>query len=212
MNKSDQIDLLAKALVAVQKELKPVYKRADNPFFKSSYADHEAVVLASADLLNKNGLAISQGMSFIGNVWAIETVLVHESGQWMSFLFPCEPVKKDPQGYASANTYGRRIGHMGITGMAATDDDDGNGASNPNGAPPVDQEKAVKEITTLLKTLKKPESKFIEHLHLTCKRKDIETFYDLSRQEADHAIAILKQLVANASKTNGANGAKPKAN
>lgn len=211
MNKSDQIDLIAKALVAVQKELKPVFKGADNPFFKSAYADHESVVKASADLLAKNGLAVSQGMANVSGLWAIETVLMHESGQWLSFMFPCEPVKKDPQGYASANTYGRRIGHMGILGMAATDDDDGNGASAPNGPPPVDQEKAVREITDLLKTLKKPESNFIEHLHVTCKRKDIETFYDLSRDEAEGALVMLRSLVAK-QKTNGANGANPKTN
>ena len=194
MNKSDQIDLVAKALVAVQKELRPVYKGAENPFFKSNYADHLAVVNASAELLTKNGLSISQGMSFVGNGWAIETVLLHESGQWLSFLFPCEPVKKDPQGYASANTYGRRIGHMGILGMAATDDDDGNTGSHPNGAPHPDQDKAVQEISTLLKKLNKPESDFVKHLHVTCKRTNIETFFDLSREEADAAITLLKSI------------------
>lgn len=211
MNKSDHIDLIAQALVAVQKELKPVFKNAANPFFKSNYANHEAVVQASTELLTKNGLAISQGMTNINGAWAIESVLLHESGQWISFLFPCEPVKKDPQGYASANTYGRRIGHSGIIGLTETNDDDGNNASNPNGEPHPEQDKAVKEITELLKTLKKPESNFIEHLHTTCKRKDIETFYDLSRKEADEALTLLRSL-ASKQKQNGANGAKPKAN
>lgn len=211
MNKSEQIDLIAKALVAVQKELKPVFKNAANPFFKSNYANHEAVVQASTELLTKNGLAISQGMTNISGVWAIESVLLHESGQWISFLFPCEPVKKDPQGYASANTYGRRIGHSGIIGLTETNDDDGNGASNPNGEPPADQDKAVKEITTLVKSIGRTETNFIEHLRTTCKRTDIDSFYDLSRKEADEALALLRSLAAK-QKTNGAKSATAKAN
>lgn len=130
MKHSDNIDKIAPALVKLEAELDPVYKDSENPFFKSTYADHSSVVKASKKQLADNGLAITQGWDFDeAKGWAVETVLMHESGQWISFHHPAEPIKKDPQGFASATTYGRRIGHMGIIGMTATDDDDGNEAS-----------------------------------------------------------------------------------
>lgn len=130
MNHSENIDKIIPALVKAQAEIEPAKKDKVNPHFKSKYANHEAVVEASHEILAKYGLAISQGSLLLNDrEWALETVLFHESGQWVSFLHPAEPVKKDPQNYASANSYARRYGHMGIIGMATTEDDDGNAAS-----------------------------------------------------------------------------------
>jgi enamine deaminase RidA (YjgF/YER057c/UK114 family) len=39
------------------------------------------------------------------------------------------PVKEDPQGYASATTYARRISLAAMVGVVADEDDDGNAAS-----------------------------------------------------------------------------------
>lgn len=130
MRTSLNTDLIFKSIVQVQKRMKPVLKGSENPYFKSNYANHEDVVNASQELLTEHGLAISQGGEHLMEVgWTLNTVLLHESGQWISFNHPMEPTKKDPQGYAAANTYAKRIGHMGIIGLASTDDDDGNEAS-----------------------------------------------------------------------------------
>jgi hypothetical protein len=59
----------------------------------------------------------------------VETVFVHESGEMLEcgiVHFPA--TKKDPQGYASALTYGRRYSLMAACGIAP-EDDDGNMAS-----------------------------------------------------------------------------------
>jgi hypothetical protein len=61
----------------------------------------------------------------------VETVFVHESGEMLEcgiVHFPA--TKKDPQGYASALTYGRRYSLMAACGIAP-EDDDGNRASRP---------------------------------------------------------------------------------
>jgi enamine deaminase RidA (YjgF/YER057c/UK114 family) len=127
---SEQIGELAKALAAAQGEIRNAPKTSDNPFFKSRYADLAEVVDAVRGPLSKNGLAVVQiPLSTDGRTVTIHTVLMHTSGQWIDGDLTLAPVKVDPQGIGSATTYGRRYALQGFTGVAPTDDDDGNAAS-----------------------------------------------------------------------------------
>jgi len=131
MNKSEQINELAKALTVCQGQLKPAEKNVANSFFKSKYAALPDVMEACRQPMSKNGLAIIQTTDTSENGMVLETILVHTSGQWVSSLWPINPVKSDPQGLMSAVTYARRGSLMAILGIVADDasDDDGNAAS-----------------------------------------------------------------------------------
>lgn len=134
MNKSESIASLAKSLAEVQASLAPAKKDSTNPFFNSTYADLSSVWESCRELLAKNGLSVIQGNSIgANNTVIVETILAHESGQWIQSEL-CMPLSKnDPQGVGSAITYGRRYGLAAIVGIVADGDDDGNAASAKNG-------------------------------------------------------------------------------
>lgn len=128
--KSDQINELASALAKAQSEIKGAVKDANNPFFKSKYADLESVWEACRGPLAKNNLAIVQA-SQIGEFGAVlVTTLMHSSGQWIEGVYPVDPVKKDPQGLGAATTYARRYALAAMVGVCSIEDDDGESAMN----------------------------------------------------------------------------------
>lgn len=130
MNKSGSIGNLAKALAVVQANLHPAVKDAKNPFFKSSYTTLNSVWDACRDLLSENGLSVAQVNQITLDGVIIETVLMHESGEWISGEMFLPLTKADAQGVGSAMSYGRRYGLAAMVGIVA-DDDDGNAASQP---------------------------------------------------------------------------------
>lgn len=128
---SENINELAAALAKAQGEMGHAAKASDNPYFKSKYADLPAVIDAAKPALAKHGLSVTQFTDIDpeGKVILIAQ-LNHSSGQWVRGWYPLNPVKSDPQGLGSAYTYGRRYTFCGLTGVAATgEDDDGNAAS-----------------------------------------------------------------------------------
>lgn len=121
---SKEFTNVAKALLAAQKEMGHAVKDSKNPFFKSNYADLNSVLDASKDVLNKHGITILQPhASNEGNEY-VETVLLHESGEWLASTTKIEVAKQnDPQALGSAITYARRYGLSSMLGMGAEDDD-----------------------------------------------------------------------------------------
>jgi hypothetical protein len=122
---------IATALVKAQREFGPALKTSTNPHFRSRYADLSACVEAVIDALNNNGIYLLQKNYDCNDGIMVETVFVHESGEMLEcgiVHFPA--VKQDPQGYASALTYGRRYSLMAACGIAP-EDDDGNAATRP---------------------------------------------------------------------------------
>jgi hypothetical protein len=120
---------IATALVKAQREFGPALKTSTNPHFRSKYADLSACVEAVIDALNNNGIFLLQKNYDCPDGIMVETVFVHESGEMLEcgiVHFPA--TKKDPQGYASALTYGRRYSLMAACGIAP-EDDDGNRAT-----------------------------------------------------------------------------------
>jgi hypothetical protein len=120
--------------------MKHAIKDADNPFFRSKYADLASVVEASRPSLIANGLSVVQCTE--GDV--LWTMLLHESGEWIKGSIVLKPMRQvkdtgwveshDPQSYGSCITYARRYAMAAITGVA-TEDDDGNAASGNKVAP-----------------------------------------------------------------------------
>lgn len=129
MQKSDTINELATALAIAQGQIKPALKDADNPFFKSKYADLASIWDAIREPLSKNGLSVAQFVENEGEFVTVTTMLCHKSGQWLSSTISLKPMKADPQAAGSAATYGRRYGLSAIVGVVADIDDDGNAAT-----------------------------------------------------------------------------------
>jgi hypothetical protein len=129
MNKSESIKELAGALSKAQGEIKGALKDTDNPFFKSKYADLASVVEAIRAPLAKHGIAYVQlTVPSEKEEVQVETVLMHESGEWVSGIIAVPVSKGDAQGYGSALTYARRYGLSAAVGVAP-EDDDGNAAA-----------------------------------------------------------------------------------
>ena len=129
MNKSESIKELATALCKAQGEMKFAVKDAANPFFKSRYADLASVIEAVKLPFANNGISFVQGTDFEDTAVIIETMLMHNSGEWIASRLKMQPIKNDPQSVGSAITYGKRYGLQAIAGVPS-DDDDGNAATH----------------------------------------------------------------------------------
>jgi hypothetical protein len=128
LEKSESIIELSKALIQMQASLKPAVKEKTNPFLKTRYVDLSGVWDVCRALLHENKLAIVQLGGVDANGPFLETVLTHESGEWISGKYPLKPVKPDdPQALGSAMTYARRYTLAAILGII-TEDDDAEGA------------------------------------------------------------------------------------
>ncbi len=91
---------------------------------------------AALTLLNKHGLAVTQLVDNAVDAGSLTTMLMHESGEWISATQPLLLAKADPQGQGSAITYARRYGLMSMLGIVAEDDDDANAAVVRDTRPP----------------------------------------------------------------------------
>ena len=118
MEHSETINQIAAAVIAAQGELGTAKKTADNPFFKSKYADLAGVVETARPVLTRHGLGVVQSADCDGELAVVETLLVHTSGEWIKSRTVLKPTKADPQGMGSAVTYARRYAYMAIIGMA----------------------------------------------------------------------------------------------
>lgn len=128
MIRSESISKIAAALVAAQKEMGAATKDSKNPYFKSSYADLSAVIEAAVPVLNSKGIAVLQNPTVVhtaaGAKTVLETVLLHESGEFMGSQIDIVTAKEnDPQAYGSAISYARRYGLQSTVTLKAADDD-----------------------------------------------------------------------------------------
>ncbi|MDQ3024323.1 MAG: ERF family protein, partial [bacterium] len=132
LTRSDAVDKLAAALAKAQSTISFASKDATNPHFKSKYADLAAVWEAVRVPLSSNGLAVVQFPSADGLKVTLTTVLLHESGQWMSQDLTMMASANTPQAVGSTITYARRYALSSVAGVAQ-DDDDGNAGSGKGG-------------------------------------------------------------------------------
>jgi hypothetical protein len=124
---------LAAALCKAQAQMEGAKKDANNPHFKSKYADLASVWDAIRAPLTSNGLSVVQLLRSISGGVEVETILMHASGQQISDVFAVPATKNDAQGYGSAATYARRYALMAMVGVAP-EDDDGNAAVGSAGS------------------------------------------------------------------------------
>lgn len=123
-DRSDSLVKLAPALLLAQIAIDKVAKEADNPYFKSKYADVGAVIGAIKGPLNDQGITFLQfGAPAPEGHLGLTTLLLHESGEYLAGTLTMPLAKADPQGLGSAITYARRYSLQAVLGLIAEDDD-----------------------------------------------------------------------------------------
>lgn len=135
-DRSDSLAKFAPAFLKLQGELEPVKKDADNPFFRSKYAELSSIQEAVQPLLTKYEFMIFQEPGNLHNMLALTTTLMHVSGEYVRSTVAFPVSKQDPQGYGSAITYARRYALQSILGLPVVDDDGAaaSGTSGPQGS------------------------------------------------------------------------------
>lgn len=142
-----------------QSEMGGAHKGANNPFFKSKYADLGAVIEVVKEPFANNGLSYVQFPINDGDKIGIETILMHESGEWLSGSFTVKASKQDAQGAGSVITYCKRYSLQAVAGIPS-EDDDGNAASNNKPSKPDENDIAwiasIKENPDAINSIESP--------------------------------------------------------
>jgi hypothetical protein len=142
MNDNNIADLalaLTKALgelsdIRKGKEAKVQMKSGGSYGYK--YADLADVLQTIRQVLSSNGLAVLQSpVSHDNDTISIYTIIVHSSGQQMTFGPLTLPAGRTAQETGSAITYARRYALLACLGLAAEDDDGASAAPRKARAP-----------------------------------------------------------------------------
>ncbi len=122
------------ALLAVKGELPKLTRTATNPHFKSKYVPLEGLMETVEPILLRHGLLWMTFPTFAPVANELLPALGYEmlhvrSATVREGKLLLLAAKDDPQGQSAAITYARRYSLEAILGLTATDDDDGNRAS-----------------------------------------------------------------------------------
>lgn len=124
-----ETDTIYSAMARAFAEIESATKSANNPHFKSKYADLTSVIDAIKPALVKNNLFFTQTPEPTEGGVCIATYLFHVDGHSLSLGKLFVPANKnDAQAYGSALTYARRYALVTAFGVPV-EDDDGNAAS-----------------------------------------------------------------------------------
>lgn len=129
MERSEGIAELAKALSKFQGAVRSVPKTSLNPFYKSKYADLDAIWEMCRKPLSDNMLCLIQTPLEVEGKLYLETMLLHSTGEWLKAQLPINAQKSDPQSVGSAITYARRYAMSAMLGISTDEDDDANAAT-----------------------------------------------------------------------------------
>lgn len=152
MKSSENLNELFKAMAEFRAKVKQPAKNAQNPFFKSSYVQLEGVQNAIDEAIKETGLSYVQLTHNTESGVAVETIIMHSSGQWLSTGdLELNPAKKDPQGYGSVITYARRYELAAAFGISSDIDDDANAGTFGTSKPQTNnfRYKETKKVTKL---------------------------------------------------------------
>lgn len=124
MKTSEQVDKVLPKLAAALKDLGSVKKSAENPFFKSRYADLNTHLDVAEKALEAQGLILLQPVGRDERGSYVESVIVDpSSSQFVSSSMDLILSKQDMQNAGSAVTYARRYTLGALLSMQAVDDD-----------------------------------------------------------------------------------------
>jgi len=131
MNHSESMAKLATALAKAQTELKNPPLDSTNPHFNSKFASLKGTRGAIQPVFAKHGISIIQMPAGNGTSVGLTTMLLHESGEYLSETMEIDWKTDNPQKIASLITYLRRYALQGFANVVGDIDDDGNAAITP---------------------------------------------------------------------------------
>lgn len=149
-----------------------VVKSANNPFFKSRYADLNSVIEATDPALEEVGLVY---IDRIDGTKLISELVDIESGETIINNTPLLLAKQDMQQLMSAVTYARRVARLAMLGLQAVDDDGSIASGNVFVKPA-----QIKRIQALLLETNTKAENFLGHYH-------VQAIKDLDQVMADQA-------------------------
>ena len=119
-----QVNEVYAKLIEAKKQFGKALKNANNPHFKSRYADLQSVLDAISEALQDNGLFVSQNGESIDGKPYLRTIVFDANGSIVDFgVLPIKTIKDDAQAFGSGLTYARRYALMSAFGLAPEDDD-----------------------------------------------------------------------------------------
>ena len=119
---SSEVNELFSSLCQFQGELAPIKK--DSKAHRHFYADINTVLKVVRPLLHKHGLSIQQHPTCgPDGSPALNTILGHKSGQYISSTMPISIPVEDVQQYGGFITYLRRYALVSILGIEQEDND-----------------------------------------------------------------------------------------
>lgn len=145
---------LLTALCSASAEISNPKKDSKNPHFRNEYASLESVLAAVMGPLQRHGLVLTQTIIPNPMISLVTTLWHAKSGEHIDSVIPLNPAKADPQGYAGACTYYRRLSIKSMLGLAEVDDD-GNEASQPQPARPAAKQAAPKATPAAVQMVQK---------------------------------------------------------
>ena len=187
-------------------------KSANNPHFRSKYADIGAVIDAIKPALVEHGLFFTQRPLRSDGGVTIETVLHHASGESISLGFMFVPANKnDAQAFGSALTYCRRYALVTAFGVP-TEDDDGNaaarrGQSEERTVSPAKQTLSNEQVVRLLTLIEATSSNSVAFCNLL----GVKAVPELTEDRFDEALGLLETKLARMAKAETASKAKENA-
>jgi hypothetical protein len=133
---SPAIDKIFPSLIKAQGSFKAALKDKSNPHLKSAYADFSALWNAVSAPMAANQLAVLQPVQSQVNLIHVQTIVIHDSGQWIASDILTLPIGKlDAQGFIAASTYARRASLQSFLCISTEDDDDGHKAAESQSQP-----------------------------------------------------------------------------
>lgn len=177
------------ALAAALPLLDGAKKNANNPHFKSKYADLGSVIDAIRPIA-EHGLWFRQVSHENERGVTVETFYIHDTGEMSAGKVFVPADKNNAQGYGSAQTYARRYGLQLAFGLA-TEDDDGNAAS----AAPVAKQPALIGDASWAKLVQLVEATNGDAEKI-CTAHKVDSLKGLTEAQAGKVITILEGRLA----------------
>jgi hypothetical protein len=190
-NNMSNTEKLEAALAAALPELDGAKKRANNPHFKSKYADLGAVIEAIEPIAT-HGIWYRQVLHESDLGVKIETLYTGFGATISAGVLFMPADKRNAQGFGSALTYARRYALQSAFGLA-TEDDDGNAASEP-AKPALISDADCAEIISLIEASGAHAKGFCNHFN-------IKSVRELPVTALETAKRVLNKKLAEKAKT-----------
>lgn len=117
------------AILNSKKEFPKIEKDSINTYFNSSYAKLESILNSIEPVLHKHGCQIRFKPLPMDKSEVLQTIVVHESGEFISTLYTIISKKENPQEHGSALTYAKKQSISALLALSTEEDDDGRLAS-----------------------------------------------------------------------------------